>query len=116
MQLQTADLTRPTLAKYLTDVLARKRVQIAMARGAVAAGSLLPALCFAQVSIASPAQSILQIISAGFAIIAGIGVIFCTIAGIFGFAQWTRLLNIIGWIVAGGGGLALATYAASLAV
>jgi type IV secretory pathway VirB2 component (pilin) len=77
---------------------------------------MLPALAMAQVSIASPAQSILQILSAGFAIIAGIGVIFCTIAGIFGFAQWTRLLNVIGWIVAGGGGLALATYAAALAV
>ncbi|MFP3709719.1 hypothetical protein SB783_37530 [Paraburkholderia sp. SIMBA_009] len=111
-----ADKTRPTLANYLTNLLARKRVHLAMTRGTLVAGALMPALCFAQVSIASPAQSILQIISAGFAIIAGIGVIFCTIAGIFGFAQWTRLLNIIGWIVAGGGGLALATYAASLAV
>jgi type IV secretory pathway VirB2 component (pilin) len=87
-----------------------------LARIAAGLCATLPALAMAQVSIASPAQSILQILSAGFAIIAGIGVIFCTIAGIFGFAQWTRLLNVIGWIVAGGGGLALATYAAALAV
>lgn len=114
MQSHTAYKTRPKLATYLINLLARKR--LVAARGALVMGALMPAMCFAQVSIASPAQSILQIISAGFAIIAGIGVIFCTIAGIFGFAQWTRLLNIIGWIVAGGGGLALATYAASLAV
>jgi type IV secretory pathway VirB2 component (pilin) len=85
-------------------------------RLAVSLLALLPTLSYGQVSIANPAQQILQLLAAAFAIIAGIAVIFCTIAGSFGFAQWTRLLNIIGWTVAGGGGLALATWAASLAV
>jgi type IV secretory pathway VirB2 component (pilin) len=85
-------------------------------RLAVGLPALLPTLSYAQVNIANPAQQILQLIAAAFAIIAGIGVIFCTIAGVFGFAQWTRLLNIIGWTVAGGGGLAIATWAASQAL
>jgi type IV secretory pathway VirB2 component (pilin) len=87
-----------------------------LARLAIVLAAMLPLICYAQVSVESPARQILTIIAAGFAVIAGIGVIFCTIAGIFGFAQWTRLLNIIGWIVAGGGGLSIATWAAAQAV
>jgi hypothetical protein len=78
--------------------------------------SLVPALCFAQVNVQSAASQILQVISLAFAAIAGIGIVFCCVAGVFGFAQWTKLLNIMGWTAAGGGGLALATYGVSLAV
>jgi type IV secretory pathway VirB2 component (pilin) len=87
-----------------------------LARLTIVLAAMLPLLCYAQVSVESPARQILTLLAAGFAVIAGIGVIFCTIAGIFGFAQWTRLLNIIGWIVAGGGGLSIATWAAAQAV
>ena len=105
-------LNHPKVVSFLNNLVAQKRI----AGMALCLCTMMPTIAYAQVSIASPAASILQVISAAFAIIAGIGVSFCTIAGIFGFAQWTRLLNLIGWIVAGGGGLALATWAASQAV
>lgn len=75
-----------------------------------------PPLAHADLSVQRPAQAILQIISAGFLVLGAIGIVFCSIAGMFGFAQWTKLLNIIGWIVVGAGGLSLATYLGSLAV
>ncbi len=75
-----------------------------------------PAISYAQVSVQKPAQAMFQMVAIGFASIAALGIVFCTIAGIFGFAQWTRLLNIMGWTAAGGGGLALASWAVSAAI
>lgn len=104
--------TRQKLEAWSTKLATGKKTAPIVAAALIAA----PTLSYAQVSVQKPAQAILQIVSLGFGTISALAIVFCAVAGAFGMAQWTRLLNIIGWIVMGGGGLTIATYVASLNV
>jgi type IV secretory pathway VirB2 component (pilin) len=100
------------VAAWSTRLANDRRIASIVAAGLAAA----PSLVYAQVSVQRPAQAILQMVSIGFAAIAALGILFCCIAGAFGMAQWTRLLNIIGWTFVGGAALSIGTWAASTSV
>lgn len=103
---------RQKAAAWSTKARTDRRIASIVAVGL----ALVPVLAQAQVSVQKPAQAFFQALSLGFGTIAALAIVFCCVAGLFGMAQWTKLLNIMGWTVAGGGGLSLAAWGVSLAV